>query len=74
MATGPAEQLAREKKAISNEKQKAAKTEEEDAFLVAPDTSCVQCKKELCDPHLIKLYRSLPVEYSSPWQLDQLSN
>ena len=53
MATGPAEQLAREKKAISNEKQKAAKTEEEDAFLVTPDTSCVQCKKELCDPHLL---------------------
>ena len=55
MATGPAKKQVKENEAISNEKHKAAKTkeEDEDAFFVAPDTSCVQCKKELCDPHLL---------------------
>ena len=53
MATGPAEKPVKENEAISNEKQKATRTEEEEVFLVAPDTSCVQCKKELCDPHLL---------------------
>ena len=53
MATGPAEKPVKENEAFSNEKQKAAKTEEEEVFLVAPDTSCVECKKELCDPHLL---------------------
>ena len=53
MAAGPAEKPVKENEAISNEKQKAAKTKEEDAFLVAPDTSCVQCKNELCDPHFL---------------------
>ena len=53
MATGPATQPAEENKAISVEKQKSAKNEEEEVFLVAPDTLCVQCKKELCDPHLL---------------------
>ena len=53
MATGPAEKPVKENEAISNEKQKAAKTEEEEVFLVAPDTLCVQCKKELCDPYLL---------------------
>ena len=52
MATGPAEKLTKEIEAFSNEKQKATRTEEEEVVLVAPDTSCVQCKKELCDPHL----------------------
>ena len=53
MAAGPAEKPVKENETISNEKQKAAKTEKEEVFLVAPDTSCVQCKKELCDPHLL---------------------
>ena len=53
MATGPAEKLAKENKAISDAKQKSARKEEEEVFLVAPDTLCVQCKKELCDPHLL---------------------
>ena len=53
MATGPAEKPVKENEAISNEKQKSTRTEEEEVFLVAPDTSCVQCKKELCDPHFL---------------------
>ena len=53
MATGPAKKPAEENKAISVEKQKSARKEEEEVFLVAPDTLCVQCKKELCDPHLL---------------------
>ena len=52
MATGPAKKPA-EEKAISVEKQKSAKKEEEEVFLVAPENLCVQCKKELCDPHLL---------------------
>ena len=52
MATGPAAKPA-EEKAISVEKQKSAKKEEEEVFLVAPENLCVQCKKELCDPHLL---------------------
>ena len=35
-----------------NRRQQERKKEEE-AFLVPPDTLCVQCKKELCDPHLL---------------------
>ena len=53
MATGPAEKPAKENEATSDGKQKTAKMDEEEVFLVAPDTSCVQCKKELCDPHLL---------------------
>ena len=30
-----------------------ARKKEEEAFLALPDTLCVQCKKELCDPHLL---------------------
>ena len=52
MATGPAEKPAKENEAISDAKQNTARKEEE-VFLVAPDTLCVQCKKELCDPHLL---------------------
>ena len=54
MATGPAERPTRkENEAISDKKQKRARKKEEEAFLVPPDTLCVQCKKELCDPHLL---------------------
>ena len=53
MATGPAEKpTKKENGAISDKKQKTARKKEE-AFLVPPDTLCVQCKKELCDPHLL---------------------
>ena len=53
MATGPAEKPTRkENEAISDKKQKTARKKEE-AFLVPPATLCVQCKKELCDPHLL---------------------
>ena len=54
MATGPAEKPTRkENEAISDKKQKTARKKEEEAFLVPPATLCVQCKKELCDPHLL---------------------
>ena len=54
MATGPAEKPTRKKnEAISDKKQKTARKKEEEAFLVPPATLCVQCKKELCDPHLL---------------------
>ena len=54
MATGPAEKPTRKKnEAFSNKKQKTARKKDEEAFLVPPDTLCVQCKKELCDPHLL---------------------
>ena len=53
MATGPAEKPAKENEAILDKKQKTARKEEEEVFLVAPDTLCVQCKKELCDAHLL---------------------
>ena len=53
MATGPAVKPAKESTAISDTKQKSARKEVEEVFLVAPDTLCVQCKKELCDPHLL---------------------
>ena len=54
MATGPAEKPKRKKnEAIPDKKQKTARKKEEEAFLVPPDTLCVQCKKELCDPHLL---------------------
>ena len=54
MATGPVEKLSKEEnEALSDEKQKKVKKEEEEVFLVAPDTTCVQCKKELRDPHLL---------------------
>ena len=62
MATGPAEKPAEENKAISVEKQKSARKEEEEVFLVAPDTLCVQCKKELCDPHLLCCMHSVCTE------------
>ena len=53
MATGPAEKPARkENGAFSDKKQKTARKKEE-VFLVPPATLCVQCKKELCDPHLL---------------------
>ena len=54
MATGPAEKPTRKKnEVISDKKQKTARKKEEEAFLVPPATLCVQCKKELCDPHLL---------------------
>ena len=54
MATGPAEKPTRkENEAFSNKKQKTARKKEEEAFLAPPETLCVQCKKELCDPHLL---------------------
>ena len=54
MATGLAEKPSKEEnEALSDEKQKTAKKEDEEVFLVAPDTTCVQCKKELRDPHLL---------------------
>ena len=54
MATGPAEKPTRKgNEAISDKKQKTARKKEEEAFLVPPATLCVQCKKELCDPHLL---------------------
>ena len=54
MATGPAENpTKKENGAISDKKQKTARKKEEEAFLVPPATLCVQCKKELCDPHLL---------------------
>ena len=54
MATGPAEKpTKKENGAISDKKQKTARKKGEEAFLVPPDTLCVQCKKELCDPHLL---------------------
>ena len=54
MATGPAEKPKRkENEAIPDKKQKTAREKEEEAFLVPPATLCVQCKKELCDPHLL---------------------
>ena len=54
MATGPAEKPTRKKnEAISDKKQKTARKKEEEAFLVPPATVCMQCKKELCDPHLL---------------------
>ena len=54
MATGPAEKPTRkENEVISDKKQKTARKKEEEAFLVPPATLCVQCKKELCDPHLL---------------------
>ena len=54
MATGPAEKPTRKGNgAISDKKQKTTRTKEEEAFLVPPATLCVQCKKELCDPHLL---------------------
>ena len=53
MATGPAEKPTRKKnEVISDKKQKTARKKEE-TFLVPPATLCVQCKKELCDPHLL---------------------
>ena len=54
MATGPAEKPTRkENGAFSGKKQKTARKKEEEVFLAPPDTLCVQCKKELCDPHLL---------------------
>ena len=54
MATGRAEKPTRKKnEAFSGKKQKTARKKEEEAFLAPPDTLCVQCKKELCDPHLL---------------------
>ena len=54
MVTGPAEKPTRkENETISGKKQKTARKKEEEALLVPPDTLCVQCKKELCDPHLL---------------------
>ena len=54
MATGPAEKPTRkENGAFSGKKQKTARKKEEEAFLAPPGTLCVQCKKELCDPHLL---------------------
>ena len=54
MATGPAEKPTRnENGAFSDKKQMTARKKEEEAFLALPDTLCVQCKKELCDPHLL---------------------
>ena len=58
MATGPANKPAKENEANSA-KQKTARKEEEEMFLVAPDTLCVQCKKELCDPHLLCCMHSM---------------
>ena len=54
MATGPTKKPAKkENEAFSDKKQKTARKKEEETFLVPPATLCVQCKKELCDPHLL---------------------
>ena len=54
MATGLTKKPAKkENEAFSDKKQKTARKKEEETFLVPPATLCVQCKKELCDPHLL---------------------